>query len=50
MPDIGAMKMNENRVDASLLTENERALLGGLFKKVKDAGLYNADYTGENAG
>jgi excisionase family DNA binding protein len=27
-----------------------RARLGGLFKKVKDAGLYDADYTGENAG
>lgn len=27
-----------------------RARLGGLFKQVKDAGLYDADYTGENAG
>jgi len=27
-----------------------RTRLGGLFKKVKDAGLYEADYTGDNAG
>ena len=27
-----------------------RARLGALFKKVKDAGLYDADYSGENAG
>lgn len=26
-----------------------RARLGGLFQKVKDAGLYDSDYTGENA-
>ena len=27
-----------------------RARLGGLFKKVEAAGLYDADYTGDNAG
>ena len=27
-----------------------RARLGGLFKQVKDAGLYDAEYTGDNAG
>ncbi len=29
---------------------DRRARLGGLFKKVKDADLYDADYTGDNAG